>query len=293
MSMIEKALQKLNSASVSGDRDTVVQCETIRAVSHFRQSGYAKLSGKHNDQKRTKRHCRLSALKGHGKFVTGREVSELDDEYRRIKRPLLTNAFGNAVVRVERGNLIMVTSALPGEGKTYTSINLALSMALEHNHTVLLVDADVTKSDISRLFDIEGEPGLIDVLVDEGVDLSDVLVSTGFHNLTILPSGRKHTQATEVFASETMIRLSEEIASRYTERIIIFDSPPLLPTTEAQVLSELMGQIVVVVEANRTQQHIVEEALSTLDSSKAIGLVLNKAGQSAGAYHSGYYGRGD
>ncbi len=201
---------------------------------------------------------------------------DTSDEYRRIKRPLIDNAFGKAGIVVERGNLIMVTSSLEGEGKTFTSINLALSMAMERNYTVLLVDADMAKSDVSRLYGLDKHLGLMDLVLDDQLDVSQVLVRTDIPNLSVLPSGRRHVHATELLASANMSSLVNEMAERYPDRVLIFDSPPLLATTEAQVLTGLMGQIVLVIEAGSTPQHVVQEVLSTLDSSKAVGLVLNK-----------------
>jgi protein-tyrosine kinase len=198
------------------------------------------------------------------------------DEYRRIKRPLLDNAFGQGGIAVDRGNLIMVTSSMPGEGKTYTSINLALSMAMERNYTVLLVDADVAKSDVSWFYGLEMQSGLMDLLLDDQLDVSKVLVRTDLQNLSVLPSGRRHSHATELLASKKMSNLLNEMAHRYPDRILIFDSPPLLGTTESQVLTGLMGQIVVVAASGFTSQQIVRETIATIDPSKAIGLVLNK-----------------
>jgi protein-tyrosine kinase len=203
-------------------------------------------------------------------------VGNTSDEYRRIKRPLLDNAFGQSGIAVDRGNLIMVTSSLPGEGKTYTSINLALSMAMERNYTVLLVDSDVAKSDVSWFYGLETQSGLMDLLLDDQLDVSKVLVRTDSPNLSVLPSGRRHSHATELLASKKMSDLLNEMAHRYPDRILIFDSPPLLGTTEAQVLTGLMGQIVVVAAAGFTSQQIVRETIATIDPSKVIGLVLNK-----------------
>ncbi len=211
-------------------------------------------------------------------------------EFRRIKRPLLAKAFGKGPERIDRGNLIMVTSALPGEGKSSTAINLARSIAMERNHTVLLIDADITVSRLSRMYSLQGTPGLTDLLLDNTLDPREVMARTDFPDLVILPAGRRHEHATELISSNEMERLLNEIASRYVNRVVVFDSPPLLATAEAPVLAKHVGQIVFVVEADRTRQHVVQNALAELDQSKEIGIVLNKCRSKHNA--KGYYGYG-
>lgn len=216
---------------------------------------------------------------------------QLANEYRRVKRPLLDNAFGRNASSVQDGNLVMISSALPGAGKTFTSMNLALSMSLERDRTVLLVDADVAKPHITHELGMAERPGLIDLLMDDGIDLGDVLVGTSVNGLVFLPAGASHPEATELLASEKMDRMIHEIANRYPDRIIIFDSPPLLMTSESQVLAGHMGQLVVVVQAGVTQQQLLTQALDTLDLSRPVYLVLNKSRSSgADTYYGGYYG---
>jgi protein-tyrosine kinase len=201
--------------------------------------------------------------------------SYVADEFRVIKRPLLANASRNGSAAIHRGNLIVVTSALPGEGKTFTAVNLAMSMAMEMDKTVLLVDADVAAPSIPRILGLPPSKGLLDVLVD-GVELSDVLVRTNVEKLSLLPAGTRHPRATEILASEGMSRLLDEMAERYSDRIIIFDSPPLLATTEARVLAAQMGQVVMVVQAQQTTQADVTQALATIESCPVKMMVLNK-----------------
>ena len=219
----------------------------------------------------------------------------LADEYRRIKRPLLSNAFGKHGQRVKNGNLILITSALPGEGKSFTTTNLALSMATERDRTVLLVDCDVTKSRVTRLAGLGSRKGFVDLLLDESLDVSEVLVKTNFPRLNIIPSGGAHPHINELFASEHMGRILEEIASRYSNRIILFDAPPLLVTPETQILCDHMGQVVMVVAMGVTPKHIVNQALSMVSSeNRPTGLVLNKASRLSGTYGygAGAYGYG-
>lgn len=219
--------------------------------------------------------------------------STMADQFRVLKRPLISNAVGRGAAPLKHGNLIMVTSALPGEGKSFTSLNLAMSVAAELDHTVMLVDADVARPSMLRMLGLPLGPGLLDVLEGKA-EMSDVLLRTNVDKLTLLPSGNPHPRATELLASDAMRDLLDDMATRYPDRIIIFDSPPLLLTTEARVLASQMGQIVVVVHAGRTLQVDVQHALSTIEACPVKMMVLNKArsGQ-VGSYGYGYgYGYG-
>lgn len=218
--------------------------------------------------------------------------SRVADEFRVIKRPLLSNAQGKGAAPVRNGNLIMVTSSLPGEGKSFTSINLAMSMAMELDSTVLLVDADVARPSMLRIMGLPPAKGLMDVLSGDRLDLSEVLIRTNIGKLTLLPAGTSHPRATEMLASEAMGRLLDEIATRYPDRIVIFDSPPLLVTTEARTLATNMGQIVMVIEAEKTTHGTAKQALTTIESCPVVMLMLNKGARGGGEGYYGYYGYG-
>lgn len=218
--------------------------------------------------------------------------SHIADQYRVIKRPLIANAMGKGSTPVANGNLIMVTSAVAGEGKSFTALNLAMSIATELDNTVMLVDADVARPSILRMLGLPASRGLLDLLVDDKVELSQVLLKTNIDKLTLLPSGTPHTRATELLASDAMTLLIEDIAKRYSDRIVIFDSPPLLLTTESRVLAGHMGQIVIVVHAEKTLQSDVEHALSTIEACPVKMMVLNQA-KAGGVGGYGYgYGQG-
>ena len=216
------------------------------------------------------------------------------DQYRVIKRPLLANATGKGAVAVPNGNLIMVTSSLPGEGKSFTAVNLALSMAMELDHHVLLVDADVAKPSLMGTLGLPPSRGLLDLLLEKNAQMSDVLLRTNVDKLTFLPSGTPHPRATELLASDAMTDLIEDMGRRYADRIVIFDSPPLLQTTEARVLAAHMGQIVMVVQAEKTLESQLRHALSTIESCPIKLMLLNQArGGGQEAYGYGYgYGQG-
>lgn len=215
---------------------------------------------------------------------------QLLHEFRVIKRPLIRNALGKGAAPLKNGNLVMVTSALPGEGKTFVAINLAMSIALEVDSTVLLVDADVVAPSVPRVLGLRTGKGVMDALTEPDLDLGEVMLKTNVSRLSLLPAGTPHRRASELLASDTMAELLEEVSSRYADRLVIFDSPPLLATTESRVLASHMGQVVVVVEAERTTHGALESALSTIETCPVVMTMLNKASAGdTGAYY-GYYG---
>jgi len=230
----------------------------------------------------------LSALKARGFVTPDGERSVVAEEFRFIKRPLLENAFGRSASLVENGNMIMVTSADAGEGKTWTAINLALSIAMEMEKTVLLVDADVGRARVHEVLGTPMGPGLIDLLLGEKRDAREVILHTTMPKLRVIPMGRYHSHANELLSGQEMLRLSRELAARYPDRVVIFDTPPLLITSEAVVLAGLMGQIVFVVQSERSSQRRVQDALALLDRNKPIGLVLNKVRHRMGGSYYGY-----
>ena len=211
------------------------------------------------------------------------------DQFRVIKRPLISNAMGKGAATPAHANLIMVTSAVAGEGKSFTSVNLAMSIAAELDNTVMLVDADVARPSLPRVLGVPEGPGLLDLL-DGSTEMADVLLKTNIDKLTLLRAGTPHARATEMLASDAMRQLLDDMARRYHDRIIIFDSPPLLLTTESRVLAMNMGQIVVVVNAGETLQLDVERALSTIEACPLKLMVLNRTG--ADAHESSGFGYG-
>ncbi|HEB78010.1 MAG TPA: tyrosine-protein kinase family protein [Methylothermaceae bacterium] len=243
-----------------------------------------------------KPHIRVDVdrLKELGMLAPDAAHGQLAEEFRIIKRPILANAFGQGAQEIQNANLILVTSSLPGEGKTFTAVNLALSIAAERDKTVLLVDADVVKPTTSKLMGVGDRAGLIDIL-ERKVTMQDVLLRTDIPSkdtpkLTVLPAGRRHPHATELLASEEMQRLAQDMSRRYPDRVIVFDSPPLLATTQASVLATHVGQVLLVVEAEATPQYIVKEAVDMLAGCQTVGCVLNKTNQGFGLGYYAYYG---
>jgi len=231
-------------------------------------------------------------LRAAGVLAPEDEERQLVQQFRQIKRPLVANALGRGTPQLPNGQLIMLASALPGGGKTFTSVNLALSLAMEKDVRILLVDADVAKPHISKIFGVEGEPGLLDVLRDEHVDVDSVIMSTDVPGLSILPAGRASDTATELLASSRMGAVITQLGARDAMRIVLFDSPPLLLTTEARALAGQVGQIVLVVAAGVTPQQAVLDALELLGEGKSIGLVLNQSEEGGQTGYHRYYGSG-
>ncbi len=292
MSIIEKALEKAVEQSsskepvqdlASGPGDSALPVDTARRD--------VETTKKTAETKRVQ--IQWSHLEEKGMLLPDKANSQMAEEYRIIKRPLLMNAFPEEENGIENANLILVTSSVPGEGKTFTAVNLALSIAMERDKTVLLVDGDVAKPSISQLLGIESEIGLIDLLQHSDMSFSDALLRTDIPNLTVLPAGRQHRHSTEILASDATKRLARELSERYADRIVIFDSPPLLAAAQGSVLASLVGQVVLVIESEITPQHVVQEAIGKLDACDVIGCVLNKTNKGFGFSYYGYgYGYG-
>jgi exopolysaccharide/PEP-CTERM locus tyrosine autokinase len=229
-------------------------------------------------------------LTANGLLALDSEQRRLAEQYRTIKRPLLHNADPTLDPPVARGNLIMVASALSGEGKTFTCVNLCLSIAREKDWSVVLVDADCSKPHLTRLFAAENEPGLIDLLRDPVLKFEDLVMPTDVPGLSLLPAGSRDQHASELLASKRMDELCAGLSADGAGRVIIFDSSPLLLTTEAPVLASKVGQIAVVVRANATPRQAVLAALAKLDPVKAIGCILNQTGSET--EHGEGYGYG-
>ncbi len=219
----------------------------------------------------------------------------INEEYREIKRKLLRNAFGALSKTLKNSNIIMVSSARPSEGKTFTAINLALSIAAEQDKTVLLVDADVLKPNVTRTLRVNPGEGLMEYLLDENKDISDILYRTNVDKLRIIPAGQTHHLSTELLASERMNETIDEFSNRYPDRIVIIDTPPLIGINESAVLASFAGQAVIVTEEGRTKLNDINNIVDRLNPDMAVGFVVNKAvNESAdnGNYYGYYYGSG-
>ena len=214
----------------------------------------------------------------------------IQQQFRRIKLPLVQTAFAMGAPAEEHANVIMIASDMPGAGKSFCSLNLAESIAMERDVGAILVDADVVKPGISEALGLHEEPGLTDYIIDPGVRLEDIMVPTDLGGLTVIPSGRRHSQSTELLASRRMQDLVFSLSRDFSSHVTIFDSPPLLLTSEAQVLARIVGQVVLVIESRVSSQESVARALDLLDRRKPINAIFNKSRRGdSGAYSSGQY----
>jgi receptor protein-tyrosine kinase len=303
---LRRAGAELPGEASSGERgrgetsptpEAFVRAMNARAAQSTQASagqGHAEERNRQRDERDTRAPTRsveidFSRLGARGFITPELPRSQIADEFRVIKRPVLRNALDGAGPSARSRNLIMVTSALPQEGKTFTAINLALSIATEVDKTVLLIDGDVAHPMFTELLGVPREPGLLDLLTRDDLDVADALVRTNVEKLTLLSAGSTQRFSTELLASEQMASLLRALAARYPDRIIVFDSPPLLPTTEARVLASHMGQIVMVVAADATTQHAVSQALATIEGCDIVMMMLNKARDTDVGRYYGYY----
>ena len=232
----------------------------------------------------------LDMLRAAGYLVPDQVRSEMAEQFRHLKRPLLKNARAGSEASAYRESLIMVTSALPGEGKTFCSINLAMSMAMEVDKAVVLVDADVIRPSVFTRLGIDANPpGLLDLLGREDVRLQDALVATNVPGLSLMGAGERNGRSTELLASAPMDRLMTLLAAEYADHVVIFDAPPILLTTESPVLASKVGQVVVVVEASRTERDAVQQAFAALRNCPVVMSVLNKCDEPGEGRRYGYY----
>jgi protein-tyrosine kinase len=300
VSIVEKALQKLQSNRERDVRRTSAPSETV-SVGTVAPHPTAAARTSHAEPPRPSKivHVDRDALRRVGLMPPESSEKELGHQYRAIKRPLIRSAYEPVAPGGMPRRLIMVASALPGEGKTFTSINLALSLSLEKDHSVLLVDADIAKGHVSRVFGAEKEPGLLDVLGDTsqsvGAAIESVILGTDVPRLSILPAGRRSETAAEFMASARMREVVQHLAARDPHGIVVFDSSPILLTSEARVLASLVGQVVLVVAAGMTPQQAVKDAVGSLDEKQKVSLVLNQAEITGPlSYYYGYgYGYGE
>lgn len=297
MNSIEKALQKKNQQASKNKNDESIEAlkpENVVQQSSIEKATETKIKtghGQKSSPSNQKIEIDLDMLEKKGFVSTNSQRQLINEEYRAIKRKLLDNAFGPLSKSLNNSNIIMVTSSRPGEGKTFTAINLALSIALEQDKTVLLVDADVLRPNVMRTLEQENKQGLMEYLLGEKDNISEVMCRTNLENLRIISAGKSHHLSTELLASERMFDAVEEFANRYTDRVVIVDTPPLLGINETAILANLAGQALVVTEESKTKLVDVENAVKQLNPEMAIGFIVNKAekGSSDGAGYGYYY----
>jgi len=232
------------------------------------------------------RSIEAAALERIGVIGVGNARSRIAEEFRIIQGEILRNGFApTATAGV--ANLVMITSAKPNEGKSFSAVNLAASIARQRDREVVLVDLDTKHGSLTDLLGLRGATGLLDLLSKPSLDVRDILMPTDVDRLFFLPTGT-HAEAAEVFASRAMSNVIRALGRRYAERIILFDSPPCLSTSDPSALSRVVGQTVLVVEAHTTQRADLEAAIEMLQACPRIALMLNKAQMSVGNYFGAY-----
>ena len=294
MSVVEKAIRKLKQRELSASEPhTPAASPTPEASREPSEPVAAQAAAAPADGFPTVILDRMT-LRAAGLMPPDEEIDLITRQYRKIKHPLVAKAMGRGVPREPKGYLIMIASAISGEGKSFTAINLALNLSLEKEVEVLLVDADAPKPQLTHVLGLAKAPGLLDALRDPQCDVEALIRRTNVHSLSFLPLGVGADDATELLSSARMERIAALLGQRNSHRIVVFDSPPLLQTTESPALSRIAGQIVVVVRAETTPQPILLDALHTLHGHPAVSLVLNQSLLSGAApyYYYGYEKKG-
>lgn len=276
MSIIERAIQKLQGASHAGAAGPVKRDDSTRRL----REAIAPVSDRARPVREPARSITidLARLSAQGAVPRPGAEERSQQEFRHIKRAVLEAVVGGRSAAGDAfSNLVMVTSSIAGEGKTYVSLNLVQSIARERDFSVLLVDADVTRRRLTSLLSVEDVAGLTDCLVDAAVDPEDLVLGTSIPGLLFLPAGNRTSAAPELFSSQRMSRVVSQLGRADRQRVVLFDTSPLLLTSESPVLGRLVDQVVMVVCAESTQQPVVLDALALLDRSKNIRAVLNQS----------------
>lgn len=224
-------------------------------------------------------HIDMESLRKSGMVTPNSGRTHLVEEMRAIKRPILRRAFKSDRLNGTNSlnNVVMITSCRSGEGKTFSAVNLAMSIAMERDLYVMLIDTDVYRRGVNRVLGIDDEkPGLVDLVLDAELALPDVLLRTNIDNLSVLPAGTQHPHATELLASQRMVEIIKDISSRYPDRMVIIDTPPVLASSEPRVLAAYVGQVAMVVEEGGTSRPLIENALEALGDSDKVRFILNK-----------------
>ena len=230
------------------------------------------------------------ALRQNGCITPDNMTSSISNEFRGIKRKLLQKV-RDPQTRAAVSNLIMVTSSLPGEGKTFSSINLALSLAAERGLQVLLIDADVIRPSVGNMFMSPPTEGLTDLLTGKVGHVSDVLHRCAdIPNLAVIFAGNPSANTPELISSGKMANLCRELSARYPDRVIVLDTPPVLASTEPAILASYVHHLLMVVAADQTDRHQLRKSLETIASCQSVSILFNKAPSWNEAEYIAYYG---
>jgi protein-tyrosine kinase len=220
--------------------------------------------------------------------------SVISEEFRLVKRQLILSAFGGRKAHpVERGRAILVCSAQPNEGKTFCAVNLALSISSESDIDVLLVDADVAKPEVLSTLGLAGGPGFLDALADPSIDPESLIIRTSIPHFSVLPAGRQTNKDTELLASDRTHRVIDSLMARNPRRVVVFDTAPALAASAASVLASMVGQVLIVVRADRTTDTELRETVGMLSACPHVQLLINGVSYTGNNQKFGsYYGYG-
>ncbi len=202
--------------------------------------------------------------------------NRVSEEFRLVQSQVLRAAFAQPGGEAGFTNLLMVTSARPKEGKTFTALNLAASIARQGDRQVLLVDADAKHGSLCDALGLSQAPGLLDLALAPLLDPLPFLRPTEIGMLSFLPVGHHRGERPELFASDQMVRAMQSLGRRFADRLVILDVSPCLSTSDPATLAPVVGQILFVIEAERTQRDEVEASLDLIQTCPTITLLLNK-----------------
>jgi exopolysaccharide/PEP-CTERM locus tyrosine autokinase len=305
MSIVEKALQKAQAKAERAAPLERTTADGAHAPLHEHAAPVPHIEASVDEADRVVttvgRECRggtvtldLQRLRADGRLAPEGLAQQTDEEFRRIKWPVLNAIMRRDGVAPAVNNIVLVTSAIPGEGKTFNALNLALSIARERDLEVLLVDGDVAQPALSASVGLINRPGATDLLRDPRIAVEDVTYSTNVAGLYLLPAGARQENAPELLSSSRMETVAAELSRRMTPGVVVIDSPPILATNEAQVLTRYAGQVLLVVRADSTEQRVVNEALALIDRNRPVSAILNRIEPSLVSryYNHYYYGYG-
>lgn len=295
MSIIEKALDKIVKENRSRTKSS--RTEGIQEPSYPHENIWddrEKQSEKEGEYKDTthiskKVSIDFNKLNENGFITPNSRNHSLFEQLRHIKMQLIQGTFAQGKIDNRLSNIFLTTSAVAGEGKTYASLNLALSIAYEFNYTVLYIDADPFKLKSSKILGVDNQPGLVDYLSKKDTNLADYILSTNIQKFKVIPAGKQDAMTTELFSSKKMEEFINQLSKRYNDRLIIIDAPPLLEDTSAAALTLFINRILFVVEAEKTPVHIIKNALRLIKADKSVSIILNKSNQKYNTGYSYYY----
>jgi|KBSMisStaDraftv2_1062788.scaffolds.fasta_scaffold09250_4 protein-tyrosine kinase len=264
MSLIERAIEKIRATSGGAEPARPTRRETTHPAG--KSAGTASRVAAAPQLTITPESLAAAGFRAPTEFLHQQTA-----EYRHIKRQLIA---GMREVKNGHARLIVVTSALAQDGKTHSAVNLALSLAMEPDYSVLLVDADVIKPNLSRSFGVQARPGLMEAVSNPEIQPESLVLSTNVEGFSILPAGRRDENATEYFASARMVEVINQLMTP-ANRIVVVDTLPLLLTTESRALLPLAGHVVMVVRADVTPTEAVRSAVELIGESTNVSLLLN------------------